>query len=336
MRKLVTTVALLGLLLHWPGRAPAWHGPGHMTVAKIAYEELKATDPKAVTAIRELLRKHPHYDEFLSKDVPEGVSTDEWAFLRAATWPDWVRPPKHPTPHQQEIADKYNHPPWHFINFPFAVPPDATKERENQPKSSADPARPGNILEALALSKATLTKADASEEDKAVSLCWLLHLLGDIHQPLHCAMLVTSQFHPPEWDEGGNLLLVLPPDGIQVTNLHSYWDSLVLRDDPRYSAVETAAQTLRRSPKYAREALPELAAHGKPAEWAQESLQLARQVAYMNGDIKVVKGSEAHPPDNVPQLSAAYGKKATEVAEKRMVLGGYRLAGELKAVFKAP
>jgi hypothetical protein len=333
-----TTVALLGLLTLAPCRALAWHGPGHMTVTKIAYEELKTTDPQLLVTMAKLLKKHPHYDEFLSQDRPDNVSADEWAFVRAATWSDWVRPPKDPTPHQQEIADKYNRPKRHFINYPFVVPPDEAKEQQLQPKVSPDSPEPGNALEAIALTKATLMNAGASDEDKAVSLCWLLHLVGDIHQPLHCAMLVSPKLHGPHYDEGGNLLLVKPAGAHQVTNLHSYWDALVLHDDPDYAAVDAAAQKIRRANQYTRQALTDLLANGKATDWAKESFELAKTVAYMNGTIKVVPAHEGgdHPLADVPVLSPDYEKQAEEIGEKRLALGGYRLADELKAIFKAP
>jgi hypothetical protein len=232
-------------------------------------------------------------------------------------------------------VDKYNHPRWHFINYPFVFPPDPTKAQEFQPKPSSDPAAPDNILEAIALNKATLMKAEASDEDKAISLCWLFHLIGDIHQPLHSAMLVNSKLHPPDWDRGGNMLLVIPPDRDRVTNLHFYWDALVLCDDPKYSAVETVAQNLRHAASYARQALPELV-HTNATDWAQESYQLAKKFAYLDGRMKIVTGHEDQPPDGVPVLSPAYDKDATAVAEKRLALSGYRLADELKAIFKEP
>jgi hypothetical protein len=332
--KVLVTVALVGPILLAPSRVSAWHSAGHMTVAKIAYDELKASSPQTLVVAARILAKHPHYGKFLTKDAPPGAALDEWVFLKAATWPDWVRPPKDPTPEQQEIAAKYHHPAWHFINYPFVVPPDEVKEKALQPKPSSDPTQPKNLLDALAFCKATLTGSNASDEDRAVSLCWLLHLLGDMHQPLHCAMLVNAALHAPTWDEGGNLLLVLPPDGNRVTNLHSYWDSLVADDDAAYQHVETVAQTLRKSPSYARQALSELG-QGQAEDWAKESLQAAKQFAYDNGTIPIVKGSEDHPPAHVPRLSAAYGKVATDVASRRMALGGYRLADQLKALLKA-
>ena len=93
MRKWVVAGAIL-TLLSAPGKAVAWNNTGHMTVALIAYREL--TDGQKL-AIAKVLKEHPHYEEFLAADRPAKVSENEWAFLRAATWPDWVRPESSPS-----------------------------------------------------------------------------------------------------------------------------------------------------------------------------------------------------------------------------------------------
>ena len=60
-----------------------------MTVAKIAYDEL---DAKSQLALFNLLKKHPHYNDFLSASKPAEVANDvQWVILRCAVWPDWVR-----------------------------------------------------------------------------------------------------------------------------------------------------------------------------------------------------------------------------------------------------
>src|SRR4029077_16255685 len=62
-----------------------------------------------------------------------------------------------------------------------------------------------------------------SQEDKAVYLTWLFHLVGDIPQPLHCTAVFSERF--PDGDRGGNLALIRIRSG--PTNLHSFWDGLL-------------------------------------------------------------------------------------------------------------
>jgi len=73
--------------------APAWNAVGHVTVAKIAYDDLGEAEQQR---IHKLLTNHPHYKTYLTTNRPGAVTVEEWAFLRAATWPDYVRGPMKP------------------------------------------------------------------------------------------------------------------------------------------------------------------------------------------------------------------------------------------------
>jgi len=91
MRRLRTIALPLLLVVTLSSPASAWHKEGHMAVARMAWYQL--TD-KQKTRLGEILKAHPHYELFLIADRPSGVSEVEWAFVRAATWPDWVRDPQ--------------------------------------------------------------------------------------------------------------------------------------------------------------------------------------------------------------------------------------------------
>src|SRR5262249_25270474 len=84
-----------------------WNDKGHLVTARLAWRNLTEDQRSRVVA---LLKKHPHYEEFLTARKPEGFTADEWAFMRAATWADWVR---------SHHAEQYNRPAWHFINCPI-------------------------------------------------------------------------------------------------------------------------------------------------------------------------------------------------------------------------
>jgi S1/P1 Nuclease len=85
MRIFMLAAALLAFLAA-PVRAR--NDKGHMVVAELAYLRLTPEQRQAVTAI---LKQHPHWDEFLIAQRPDNVPEDQWAFWRAATWPDWVK-----------------------------------------------------------------------------------------------------------------------------------------------------------------------------------------------------------------------------------------------------
>src|SRR5207302_908104 len=76
------------------------------------------------------------------------------------------------------------------------------------------------------------SKAAASDQKKAIALCWIIHQAGDIHQPLHAISRFSNAF--PQGDRGGNLVHPFPnPRGSRPysKNLHAYWDDLLGDDD---------------------------------------------------------------------------------------------------------
>jgi hypothetical protein len=68
--------------------ALAWNGTGHMVVARLAWRQLTEEQQTKVIAI---LNKHPHWTDYLAAGHRDGVTEDEWAFMRTATWADGVR-----------------------------------------------------------------------------------------------------------------------------------------------------------------------------------------------------------------------------------------------------
>src|SRR5579884_3097036 len=186
-------LALLALLLLPAPPARAWNSVGHMAVARLAWDRL---DDGQKVRVAKLLRQHPHYDLFLAKNRPEGVDAAEWAFLRAATWPDWVRP-RRPTDPRGDDVTKYHRPEEHYYDRPFVLPADQALFAGRNLDPAPD--KP-NAIKALTRCMGTLKSSDAADADKAVALCWLEHLVGDVHQPLHCTSLFSAQF--PAGDQG--------------------------------------------------------------------------------------------------------------------------------------
>jgi hypothetical protein len=320
MSKGVWALALSAALCLCPGRACAWNNHGHMVVAKIAYGQL--SDGQKVKAAT-LLKAHPHYKEFLVKDKPRGVSDAEWAFLKAATWPDWVK--------GRKALAKFNHRELHFIDLPFVDERRVREEdRETITEENLKP-KGKTILDGLKEFGEKLADAEAPAAERAIALCWVLHLVGDIHQPLHCATYCSSDF--PKGDHGGNDQLV-KVDG-RVTKLHAYWDELIGRSN-RYRVVEASADLISHDPKYKREAFKRELDRPKAADWADESFKLAVAVAYLAGDLKTQKLPHGHDEGDfdVPPLPPNYAARARAVAQGRVALAGYRLADRLKATLE--
>lgn len=299
--KTTSLLALLTLLLCAPF-AQAWNRAGHMVTGAIAYKELKASNPAALGKIIALLKQHPDYPRWQAQITEAQLANENaelYLFEMAARWADDVR------------QTSYDHPAWHYINFPV-VPAGQT--------ITPLPPAPENILKAFA-SNLNVFYEKALDADKAIALCWLFHLIGDVHQPLHTTALFTSDY--PKGDRGGNAIYVrVRPDSATI-NLHSFWDGLILGSD-RFQATTNRATELRATIK--RQALPELAAK-QFSQWAEESFKLAVQYAYRDGQIK-----GGPDKDNGVALPGDYIQQTKPVAERRVVLAGYRLADTLANV----
>ncbi len=169
-----------------------------------------------------------------------------------------------------------------------------------------------NAQTEIALFRSTLQSSRASQGIKSYDLVWIIHLVADVHQPLHATSRFDVTF--PEGDDGGNTVNVCLKTCSSPEALHFFWDSaLGLSTDPK-AAIREAS--LLPNPD------PELAAIDDEATWIQESFQLAESQAYSDP-----VGTEAGPY----LLTDDYMAAAKKVAQERIALAGFRLANLLNA-----
>lgn len=292
------------------GSALAWNGAGHMVTGAIAYDELQKTSPATIARVIAILRQHPQYESRWKPQI-EGLTAgmsehdqERYLFMLAARWPDDIR------------GDKaFDHPPWHYINYPYK-PPD-------QPDSVHPPAPAAeNIVEAFKQNVA-IVQSSAPDNQKAVALCWIFHLVGDAHQPLHAVSLFTTQF--PDGDRGGNLIYIRPdPSSPTTQNLHAYWDDILLTDE-HYDVARALAAKLENSQGLIPLKVP---AESRFEWWTHESFDLAVSTAYRNGKLKT--GADR---DHGAPLPRNYHAAAERVATRRVALASYRLADFLRTDF---
>jgi hypothetical protein len=348
MKTLILALTVMTLLCQ--RHADAWHRNGHMGVARIAWEQMTDAQRQKAT---EILNQHPHKTLFLESGKPAGVAMDEWCFVQAATWPDWVRDPHGPgLSHEQAkmIRSKYHKGPWHFINLPYVHPDETATFDEAAIRNSAlQPSldahgSPRNALVALQKSLDQLGGTNVPAEDQAVALCWVLHLIGDIQQPLHAATLIASKekfppggFLPPGGDEGGNSVAVkIQAADQKAIELHTYWDALLL-ETLSYAQVKASVLDWIHRPQLGRDAFQvELQKHDF-LDWANESYGLAKTAAYAGNNglldfLVLAPGEHQLLGLNAPVLPQGYQDQAEGVARRQMVLGGYRLADQLGTV----
>lgn len=283
-------LSLVCLILCLPSVSLGWGAGGHMMVAQIAFKRL---NPKAKAKAVELLAIPIN---------PVTVTAQSKNFVNASHWADDLRP----------FAEFDSFKALHFIDQPFAT--DGTALPADLPESD-------NIVKALQ-DNVNILKTSSDKNAQAQALRFIIHFVGDIHQPLHGATRVDKTNH--EGDRGGNLVTIMIPG---KSNLHSYWDGGIGSfpktgpnfKPPPLSQIPAAAATAMAGNPDTDPAL-KLDEPFNFSGWAAESFTLAKTVAY--------KGIK-----NGSTPGAAYKKASLKVVRQRVAWGGYRLAALLNAIW---
>lgn len=189
---------------------------------------------------------------------------------------------------------------WHFYNLPVC---------DNKPKKDLCPNGNCAIYRINEFTK-VLKDPNSSKEDKIFAVRVLVHVVGDIHQPLHAG---------DNNDRGGNLLKVG-----NKTNLHSEWDHAFVRKLAKGRNPEKLAEDLRA--KYTSDF--QLWQTGDPLMWANESNQFARTVAYG----KLPNFSCETNYLSVDKLPDTYLDDSQKVIERRLAMAGARIAYVLNSI----
>jgi len=150
----------------------------------------------------------------------------------------------------------------------------------------------------------------------------LIHYTGDIHQPLHAANRVDSEF--PAGDRGGNSFPVKSHDGAK--NLHAVWDSVAYADAKKFTLPLNASDWNKIGlnaaaivEDYPVTDVSDLKSMD-PAVWAKDSWVQGETFVYKNIDESVA-------------LPADYVTEAQKIAQKQIVIGGHRLAMILMQIY---
>lgn len=294
---LVTALSLLGA-----SPALCWNNQGHMATGAIAYDVLARSDPRTLNSILDFAKFLPQRERMdAALQGLAGSAYDRGVLEYLARWPDDVR------------GGPYDHPDWHYavqvISLQWA-PLHFTVGRARQ---------------AYDASMAALGNARTSPRDKAIAAAWILHIVGDIHQPLHTATrLVLPNFAMTD-RTGVSGFVRLAPDGPART-LHDAWDGAADLPGPEAYAAETLARRLE-----GREVMSPVAVtrwsddyDARFREWWRESYVLAVSSAYAGDGRK-----EASRPEDARLLSETYQARARHIAERRIRLSGWRAAESL-------
>ena len=220
-----------------------------------------------------------------------GVGRD---FIHSSTYPDDVI-------RQQDAQRRFSH--WHYTDWPLrAAEPDMA-------------ACAGTCLLAALPAQIRVLRSAATPAERGLALSWVVHLLGDMHQPLHAA--------DRDGDRGGNdykiSYRVIQNACEQVPDLHKVWDDWLpcqlpgIRDPAKFAsnALRRHQVASWRDQRYVRLPIDET----NFRDWVVISHNLAAAVAY--ADL---------PPGPRGKIRPAYVRRALPVVDEQLITGGVRLA----------
>jgi hypothetical protein len=304
--------------------ANAWDATGHQQIADIAWSKLTPHAKAEVIAILEA--GDPAFRPASSSDADRRA-----AFRRAATYCDVIKGDR--TTQYESIIPEMN------LTFFKKTPPDPKNNEDNTCKTwhyydtairdkGSHPAEDSNAINAMALAR---EKLGALEKDKTPDrkmqcwwLYWIEHVVGDLHQPLHCVS--SYEFFPDTGDAGGNRLVVVDPARSgATTRLHGYWDAGIRRaieqDQQNALAITPEDVTKRWCADSTLQPSKTDASNLNIPDWVKHGAELADKVVY--ADLK-----------QNSTLTPEYAAAQIALCRKQAVLGGTRLAAILNVLLK--
>lgn len=322
MMKFSALLLLVICILTQPA-AQAWDAVGHRLSTAVA---LRYLGPEKQLVLQRLLEQHPRYQADFLDAMPASVRRGDtaeqlqWLLGQAAYWPDIARGLP------DVDAARFNRPAWHYTDGAWVR--DGASSQGNvyillQPfaditgepaESISSESRVHNIMTALDYNTRVLADSGRSMADRAVALCWVLHLMGDIHQPLHAGSLFSPNlFHTG--DRGGNAITT------DNGNLHARWDR-ALADGGVNGTLEAILQeqgSLMR---------PRIA--GTPSDWSQwlaESRNLLLSVVYSDTMKTAIETADRRGTALPAQLlDTNYVNAMEHISRQRLGLAGLRIA----------
>ena len=329
MKKFAATSITLLMLIATSTSAFGWGDKGHKTVGQVA--QLRLAGTHALTKINEIL---------LPGETLASIATwadkvkNEKSFKPTATSPD---------PDTQDffskMANQHNRK-WHFVDLPLHC----TGYNDIACKSFTSSS---DIVHMINLSITKLRGGNVPQLTRRNALRLLVHLVGDLHQPLHVgvgfinvddennkiliereATLILQNDFPS--DIGANKLLIT---GADSDNLHSFWDTDLVETASNNQSILQFATTLNNEipAGTAWDAQGNLTTWA--AQWAGDTLRASNVHAYDSSvEIKKVVIIDDEPKYQT-KLGNNYKSQNTPVVKEQLEKGGYRLAKLLQAIF---
>ena len=274
MRRSALAVVISLALISVSSPVRGWGAVGHHVIARIAWSLMS---PAARERAGALL--NGRMDEFVA----------------SATWADEIRSAKPQT---------YN---WHFVDIPVG------EARYSEVRDCQASEKGDCVIAEIARARAEIADASRPQADRAESLKYLIHFVGDVHQPLHAI---------DNHDRGGNdvRVMALRGDEGRNTNLHAAWDTglINLSTETEAARADRLLADLRANPADV---------NADVVKWAEASHDLAERVAYHYPGF-----SRTGPPADPITLDQPYREAALKVIDRQLALAGARLGAMLDVI----
>jgi len=297
-----------------PGEGRAWNTEAHMIIALVADRLLEAQESPAQKKIADLLA---------------GDKSNTWTrtdIAGEATWADALV--------EKSTEGRIATSKWHYVKLDPANP-DLTKACFGRPSlPSMAPARFGVpddcVVDKIEQFAKELHDPATLPGERLNALQFLLNLVGDIHDPLYAI---------EHNDQSGQCVALLPPGATAPVRLRAYWDDTLVSEaegkDPAKAASEiVAALTPVEIRKWS---------SGGPADWAQESYTIAKDLTYsFEKDASkeataakyafAMRKGEKDPCGPVPvyHVDTGYRERALDAINEQLAKAGVRLASLLR------
>jgi hypothetical protein len=295
-----------------PRPAHAWDEVGHKVVARVAWDHMTPFARERAIALLLAAPADAGIRGLLPEDGRPLAERQRDLFVNTSYWADQIRSRTH-------VGNRFAHSEWHYVNFFWEQPTPGGPFRERPDKGTV-----GELITQETRIAGTLGDASRSEADRGIDLAWLIHLVGDAHQPLHNSARITPQ--DTAGDRGANSFLLggLYP----FNNLHAYWDALPGFSSPWRASDRTESDYIegiagRAASRHPLRVMRGALRPGEFQQWGLEGLRVAER-AY---PVWLERGQRA---------PYRYKPYAWSLAEPRLTLAGYRLADILNRSIGSP
>jgi hypothetical protein len=295
------------------GPCLAWGNEGHEIIGTVAAGVLQQESPDTLKRVKALLRRD--HGDLTDHDIAS-----------EATWADAFR---ESSPENKKATRE-----WHFVDIDLDHP-DLDKACFGNPETE-DVASQGNphdcVVHKIDQFKAELADPDTPKKEQLLALQFLLHFVGDVHQPLHASTHVDAD--TGKEDFGGNCVGILHGNATVPVRLHAYWDTNLVQKALGRDVDEAADKV---TPLLTR-ANVEKWSGGTTSDWAKESFEIAKTKVYagaIDHDPEMTdfefKDRHGQPdarcgPSKVFRVDTSYDNRSVTVVKEQIAKAGLRLA----------